>query len=175
MTPPIPEGFFVVAQFSGPHGVRGDVKLKSFCVPPEACFSYGRLHISDGTEALEIVSWKPYKQGFIVQTDPQQTREYWASLGAQNLYARKVELVEADDGEYYHADLIGLNALSPEGTPFGQVNAVLNFGAGDILEILPPTKGAGEWLVPFTLEAVPQVMVAQGSLVVADPDIWFQE
>ena len=58
------------------------------------------------------------------------------------------------EGEYYHADLIGLAAVSSEGEPLGEVIAVENFGAGDVLEIKRPT--GKRFMVPMRVEAVPE-------------------
>ena len=70
-----------------------------------------------------------------------------------------------DDGTYYHADLVGLAAVTPDGTPLGTVTAILNFGAGDLVEIKP--QGRGEPLmVPFTEAAVPEIDLAARRMVV---------
>jgi 16S rRNA processing protein RimM len=83
------------------------------------------------------------------------------------LFVDRAVLPEADEEEFYHADLIGLAAVLEDGTPVGAVVAVLNHGAGDILEIAPPE---GETLLlPFTRAVVPVVDIKGRRVVVAPP------
>ena len=72
-----------------------------------------------------------------------------------------------DEGEYYHADLIGLAAVTGQGEPLGRVVAIHNFGAGDILEIAPPQGTT--MLLPFSNAVVPTVDVAGGRVVIEIP------
>ncbi len=83
------------------------------------------------------------------------------------LYVGRDRLPAADDEEFYHADLIGLAATLADGTPFGTVAAVWDFGAGDSVEIeLPDGKTI---MVPFTKEAVPVVDLPAGRVVIEPP------
>jgi 16S rRNA processing protein RimM len=88
------------------------------------------------------------------------------ALTGLDLSIPRDRLPKADDDEFYHADLIGLDAVGKDGAALGTVIAVQNFGAGDLLEIAP-RRGA-TILVPFTRAAVPEIDIA-GKRVVVDP------
>jgi 16S rRNA processing protein RimM len=96
------------------------------------------------------------------------TREQAQALRGLRLYIERADLPDPGEDEFYIADLVGLAVLSPEGEALGAVKAVHNFGAGDLLEIMP-MDGAPTWLAPFTLAVVPQVRLIQGEIVVARP------
>jgi 16S rRNA processing protein RimM len=84
------------------------------------------------------------------------------------LFVSRDRLPPADDDEFYHADLIGLAAVTADGAAVGTVVAIHDFGAGDILELRPPAGGA-TIMLPFTDAFVPEIDVAGGRIVVAPP------
>ena len=90
------------------------------------------------------------------------------ALKGVELYVDRDRLPAAAEGEFYHADLIGLAAVDPEGKRIGEIVAVQNFGAGDLLEIRLAGSGKTE-LVPFTDATIPEVDIAAGRVVVAMP------
>jgi 16S rRNA processing protein RimM len=93
----------------------------------------------------------------------------WTTGTRQSLYVTRERLPEAEDEEtFYHADLVGLRADLTDGKVFGHVSAVLNHGAGDLLDIA--LVAGGSVLVPFRRETVPEVDIAAGRLVVDPPD-----
>jgi len=77
------------------------------------------------------------------------------------------KLPATDEDEYYHADLIGLAAVNAANEPLGRVIAIHNFGAGDIIEIAPPSGST--MLLPFTNAVVPTVDIAGGRVVIELP------
>jgi 16S rRNA processing protein RimM len=83
----------------------------------------------------------------------------------------RASLPAAGDEEFYHADLVGLDVRLPDGTHFGTVRAVHDFGAGDSLEI---ERADGDVMVPFTKAAVPVVDIA-GGFIVLDPPVGLLE
>jgi len=89
------------------------------------------------------------------------------------LYLPRSALPPTEEDEYYHADLIGLEAVLGDGTPVGHVRAVHDFGAGDTLELA--RSGAPPVMVPFTRAAVPIVEIANGRLVLDPPPGLFDE
>ena len=95
------------------------------------------------------------------------TREEAEALRGLALYVPRDLLPPPDEDEFYLADLIGLAAVSPTGEPVGRIKSVQNFGAGDLLEIAPETGAT--WYLPFTLEAVPEVKIGEGVVVVVRP------
>ena len=147
-----------------PHGVSGEVKVKSFTADPVALRSYGPLSSETGS-AFGIVSLRHQRADeLILRFSGVDTRDAAERLRGCRLYVPRAALPEPAPREYYHADLIGLRAESSEGGEIGRVSAVLNYGAGDILEI---TRGDGETeLIPFSDAHVPVVDFAAGRVVI---------
>ncbi len=156
-----------VARIGAAHGVRGAVKLWTFTEDPLAVQSYGPLLTKDGARQFEIASLRAAKDHQVATFKGIATRSDAEKLNGIELYVPRERLPETDDGEYYHADLIGLAAVNAANEPLGRVVAIHNFGAGDIIEIAPQ-KGA-TLLLPFTNAVVPTVDIAGGRVVIELP------
>ena len=156
-----------VARIGAAHGVRGAVKLWTFTEDPLAVQSYGPLTTKDGARRFEIAQLREAKDHLVATFKGVATRNDAEKLNGIELYVPRENLPDADDGEYYHADLVGLAAVSAADEPIGRVVAIHNFGAGDIIEIAPP-KGV-TMLLPFTNAVVPTVDVAGGRVVIELP------
>jgi 16S rRNA processing protein RimM len=155
-----------VAQIGAAHGLRGEVKLRSFTENPAAVASYGPLESEDGTRIFEIEDLRPAKDHFVARLSGIDDRAAAERLTNVRLYVPRDRLPPVEDDEtYYHADLVGLAAVTPDGAPLGTVTAILNFGAGDVIEI-KPAEGGEPLMVPFTDASVPAVDVAAGRMVV---------
>jgi 16S rRNA processing protein RimM len=157
-----------VAQIGDAHGLRGGVHLRSFTEDPEAFARYGPLETEDGTRRLEIDTVKPGKDGFNVRFVGITRREQAETLRNINLYVDRDRLPEADEDEFYYADLIGLAAVSQQGDVLGEVIAMHNFGAGDIVEL--KLSSGGQTMLAFDKATVPEVDIAGGRIVVVMPD-----
>ena len=158
-----------VGAIAGSFGVRGEVRLKSFCAEPEDIASYGPLRSEDGTMSWSVTLTRPVKNGFAARLSGVATKEQADALKGTRLYAPRDNLPELPDDEFYHADLIGLTVLDTGGTELGKVKAVLNHGAGDLLEL--HVKGESQpVLLPFTKAAVPTVDIASGRIIADPPD-----
>jgi 16S rRNA processing protein RimM len=155
-----------VAQIGAAHGIRGEVRLRSFTEDPMAVTSYGPLESEDGRQRFEIEALRPSKDHFVARLKNVGDREAAEKLVNLRLYVTRDKLPPIDeDDTYYHADLVGLAAVTPDGAPLGTVTAVLNFGAGDLIEI--KRDGGGEPLmVPFTDTAVPKIDMTARRIVV---------
>ena len=155
-----------VAQIGAAHGIRGEVRLRSFTEEPMAVTAYGPLESEDGTRRFTIEALRPAKDHFVARLAGVPDRNAAEKLVNIKLYVSRDKLPPIEDGEtFYHADLVGLAAVTPDGTPLGTVTAILNFGAGDLVEIKP--QGGGEPLmVPFTDAAVPEIDIAARRMVV---------
>ena len=156
-----------VGAIAGSYGVKGEVRLKSFCAEPEAIAGYGPLSTEDGARRFDVELTGVIKNGFSARLTGISSKEAADALRGVTLFVARDKLPATGDDEYYHADLIGLAVADTGGTTLGRVKAVLNHGAGDILEIDRPGGGASV-LLPFTLAAVPTVDLA-GGRIVADP------
>ncbi len=156
-----------IAQFGAAHGVRGEVRLKSFTADPMDVTRYGELELEDGSRSFRIEAARPQKDMLVVRLAGVRDRTEAETLTNLRLFVPRERLPAPEDGEFYYADLVGLTATTKDGEAFGTVIAVHDFGAGDILEIRPaagPTV-----MLPFTEAAVPVVDVAAGKLVVDPP------
>ncbi len=156
-----------VGAIGGAYGVRGELRIKSFCAVPEDIETYAPLTTEDGAEAFHLALIRPTKNGFVARIAEVATKEEAEALKGTQLFAHRDQLPSLPDDEYYHADLIGLEVLDTGGTVLGRVKSVMDHGAGDLLEVQRP--GSSETvLLPFTLAAVPTVNLAAGRII-ADP------
>lgn len=156
-----------VARIGAAHGVRGAVKLWTFTEDPFAVKRYGPLLSKDGKRQFELAQAREAKDHLVATFKGVTTRDEAERLNGIELYVAREKLPATDPGEYYHADLIGLAAVTADGDALGRVLAIHNFGAGDIIEIAP-LKGA-TMLLPFTNAVVPEVDIAGGRVVIAPP------
>ncbi len=161
----------VVAQFGAAHGIKGEVRLKSFTQDPLSVADYGPLTASDGRtfeiEAARAAAGSSSPEMLVVRLKGVADRNAAEKLNGLELSVPQDRLPPAEEGEYYHADLIGLSAVTPSGTILGTVVGVPNYGAGDLLEIAPPAGNT--ILIPFSDAAVPEVDIAGGRVVVDPP------
>jgi len=156
-----------VARIGAAHGVRGQVKLWTFTEEALSVTRYGPLATKDGARQFEVTHARE-AGGYLVATlKGITTRSEAERLNGVELYVARDRLPATADGEYYHADLIGLAAVTTTGEPLGRVVAIHNFGAGDIIEIAPPDGAT--MLLPFSNAVVPAVDVAGGCVVIERP------
>src|SRR5471032_794142 len=156
-----------IARIGAAHGVRGAVKLWTFTEDPLAVMSYGPLASKDGARQFEIATAREAKGHLVATLKGVATREEAERLNGIELYIAREKLPATDENEYYHADLIGLVAVSAANEPIGRVIAIHNFGAGDIIEIAP-AQGT-TMLLPFTNAVVPSVDLGGGRVVIELP------
>jgi 16S rRNA processing protein RimM len=156
-----------VARIGAAHGVRGEVRLWTFTEDPLAVASYGPLETSDGARRFTIKQLRAAKTHLVATLDGVTTREAAEQLNGVELLVAREKLPAPDDGEFYHADLIGLAAETTQGEPLGAIVAVHNFGAGDIIEIAPPRGPT--IMLPFSNAVVPVVDIAGGKVVIDKP------
>lgn len=161
-------GRVCIAQIGAAHGVRGEVRLRAFTEDPLSVRRYGPLETEDGRR-FEIEAVRLAKDMLVARLKGVSNRDAAERLTNLRLYVARDRLPKPADGEFYHADLIGLAAVTAAGAPFGTVKAVHNFGAGDLLEI-EPAGGGATMLLPFTEAVVPMVDIAGRRVVVAPPD-----
>jgi 16S rRNA processing protein RimM len=156
-----------VGVITGAHGVRGAVRVKSFTAEPEDVARYGPLEDESGERRLSLHLIGNAKGVVIARLAGVADRDRAESMRGLRLYLPRAALPPAAEDEYYHADLIGLEAALADGTALGHVSAVHDFGAGDTLEI-ERTAGPPA-MVPFTRAIVPIVDLAAGRLVLDPP------
>jgi len=154
-----------VGVVTGPHGVRGLVRVKSFTQTPKAVTAYGVVTNEAGTVSYNLTYVGQAPKGQVrVKLEGVEDRDAAEALKGTKFFVSRDALPEPKEDEFYHADLIGLEVRLPDGEVLGSVRAVFDFGAGDMLEIEHPNKGV--LLAPFTKAAVPRVELAEGWLLV---------
>ena len=137
----------------GAQGLGGAVKAKIFTALPDALTRYGALTDKTG-KRYEITAFRAGKPGEAVMSFQGITsRQAAEALKGTQLFIAREALPPTGHDEFYHADLIGLPAVSDDGTALGICVAVDNFGAGDVLEVRRPDGKS--FMVPMRAEAVP--------------------
>ena len=121
-----------LAAIIGAHGIRGEVRLKLFAESFDSLAHHPTVHV--GERVLTLQSVKPGKNA-IARFAEINDRSEAERLRGELLTVPRSALPPLEEGEYYHADLIGLPCEDAQGGPLGTVVTVENFGAGDILEI----------------------------------------
>ena len=151
-----------VGAVAGAHGVKGDVRIKTFTENPMDIAAYGALLDETGQNTFEILNTYPDKMGARVRFRNVTSRSQAEALRGTRLYVERDHLPELDEEDFYHTDLIGLTAVTVQGEKLGMVKAVHNFGSADLLEI------EGQF-IPFTKINVPEIDFKLGKLTVIPP------
>ena len=155
-----------IAVIGAPHGVRGEARVKTFTEEPASLKAYGPLVLGEGPATLVVASLRPLKDDMVVaRFTGVTTREAVEALTGKALSVGREALPAADEDDFYHADLIGLRAELTDGTAVGEVIAVQNFGADDLLEIRLAGQRRTVYL-PFTKAVAPEIDLAGGRVVV---------
>lgn len=160
---------------AGVHGVKGCVKIKCFTQEPLDISAYGPVSTEDGNRVFTVRDVKLSKGDLVIaRLEGIADRTQAEKLKGTRLYVARDRLPELEEENWYHADLIGLRAELEDGTEYGVLSALHNFGAGDLVEI---KKGDGKTeLYAFTREIVPVVEPQKGRIVISPPeDISAQE
>lgn len=149
-----------MAVIGAPHGIKGELRVKTFTGDPEALGDYGPLYTQDG-RSFEVASIRPAGNMAVVRFAEVKDRNAAEALTGTELFVDRSVLPEPEEeDEFYHADLIGLDVRDDTGAALGKVLAVQNFGGGDILDLM--IGGRKGVLIPFTQAAVPEVAIGEG-------------
>ena len=158
-----------MGEITGVHGIKGDVVIRTYTADPSDIAAYSPLEAADGKPIPQIRVVRVSDRGVIARIEGVDDRTRAETFKGTRLWIARNRLPAVAEGEYYHADLIGLTAMAADGAIIGRVIAVENFGAGDLLEIKPAGGGPTEY-VPFTNAAVPEVDLPARKLVVVRPE-----
>lgn len=149
-----------MAVIGAPHGIKGELRVKTFTADPLALGDYGPLFAEDGRR-FTVAAIRPAKDVVVVRFREVADRTAAEALTGTALFVDRSTLPDdLEEDEFYHADLIGLEVRDETGAAIGKVGAVQNFGGGDIVEVA--LAGGRTVMVPFTLAAIPTVSVAEG-------------
>ncbi len=158
-----------VGAIAGSYGVRGELRIKSYCAVPEDIERYSPLTSESGDRSYALALVRPVKNGFVARITDVTTKEEADTLRGTLLFAQRDQLPSLPDDEFYHADLIGLQVFDTGGKLIGTVKTVQNHGADDLLETQLDGTSATVFL-PFTKAAVPTVDLASGRIIADPPD-----
>ncbi|MFN0219847.1 MAG: ribosome maturation factor RimM [Hyphomicrobium sp.] len=161
------DSLVLLGQIGAAHGIRGDVLIRTFTAEPASIAAYGPLTDKVGQRLFKVNIVRVTEKGVVARIAGVTDRNGAEALRGIELYVARSRLPKPADAEYYHADLIGLDAVLADGTPFGRVVAVQNFGAGDLLEI--QRANADTEFIPFTNANAPDVDLERHRVTVIPP------
>ena len=164
MKPPAAAGHkrIALAAVAGAHGIKGEVRLKLFADSLASLRVHDRLYV--GGEYRAVRDLRDAGKTAIARLDGVTDRTAAEALRGQLVEVDRAALPQLAEGEFYHADLVGLPCVDQSGAPVGTVAGIENFGAGDLLEILLPDGKRS--LIPFR----DPIAVLGDGLVTVDPD-----
>ncbi len=159
----------LMGRIGAAHGITGEVRIQSFTEEPMALLDYGPLETNKPGLTIEIETARATTNVLVARLKDIKDRTAAEKLNGVELYVAREKLPPPDeDDDFYHADLIGLEARLTDGTALGQVLAIPNFGAGDLLEVRDARSG-DTFLFPFTKAVVPEIHIAEGYLLIEVP------
>ncbi|MGL4637524.1 MAG: ribosome maturation factor RimM, partial [Beijerinckiaceae bacterium] len=159
----------ILGVIGAPHGVRGELRVKSATADPLAIGDYGPVTLPNG-RVLKLLNVRQGGEVVIVRIEGINDRNAAEALKHQTLAVPRSALPPSDEeDDFYHADLIGLRCETAEGVLVGTLMAINDFGAGDILDIKRPT--GPNMTLGFTKANVPEVDIAAGRLIVVLPNV----
>ena len=148
---------------AAPHGVRGLVRIKSFTDDPMKVAAYGPLSDEAGKKVYRVEALSAARGAVLARIEGVADRTAAEAIRGLRLYVERKQLPDAGEREWYEADLVGLAAVGRDGRDWGKVVAFHDFGAGSVMEV------SGGAMLPFTDEAVPEIDVEGGKVVIDPP------
>jgi 16S rRNA processing protein RimM len=136
-----------VGQITSAHGIRGEVKIKSFTANPEDIGGYGDLTDEAGEKSFSLRLRSALNNMVIAGVKGVTSRSAAEELRGTKLFMARSKLPKPEEGRFYMADLVGLEAVDAEGNAVGRVTDAMNFGAGDIIAV--KNEAGREWMLPF--------------------------
>lgn len=159
----------LMGRIGAAHGIRGEVRIQSFTEEPLALKDYGPFTTNRPGLVIEIEAARATTNVLVARLKGITDRTAAEKLNGVELYVERGRLPLPDDvDDFYHTDLIGLDARLNDGSVLGKVIAIPNFGASDLIEVRDERSG-DTYLYPFTKAVVPEVHVADGYLVIEVP------
>ncbi|MEQ1769938.1 MAG: ribosome maturation factor RimM [Devosia sp.] len=158
----------LMGRIGAAHGIKGEVRIQSYTEDPLALADYGPLETNRPGVTVEIEAARGTTNMLVARLKGVGDRSAAERLNGVELYVARDRLPPPADDDFYHADLIGLDARLADGTVLGTVTAIPNFGASDLIEVTDRRSG-DTFLYPFTHAVVPEIRVAEGYLVIEVP------
>jgi len=166
------EHLVLLGTIGAPHGIKGEVRIKAFTGDPMAIADYGPLSDEKGRR-FEIAELRPAKEVVIARLKGVTSREAAETLTGLKLFVAREKLPQPEDeDEFLQADLVGCAVVGPDGDVLGTIAAVVNFGAGDLLDVATPDGRSV--LLPFTKAFVPVIDISARRVEAVPPEGLFE-
>ena len=162
-------GRVLLGVVAAPHGVRGLVRIRSYTEDPMAVAQYGPLSDETGRKLYRVEALSTVKDAVLARIEGVADRTAAEVLRGLRLYVERSALPAAEEREWYEADIVGLAAVGRDGRDWGKVVAFHDFGAGRTMEVSGGSASRSSVMLPFTAQAVPEIDVAGGRIVVDPP------
>ena len=161
-------GKLPIGAIIGPQGIKGKFKVKPFTAAPESLSAYGPVTTDNGQQLMLQIMSVNAKGLAIVRAKGVDTRDAAEALRGVTLYVLREMLPKPNDGEFYHADLLGMAVKGQDGASLGILVAIHDFGAGEIAELAP--QKSPTIMVPFGGDSLIGVDIAAKELCLSVPD-----
>ena len=156
----------VLGYISAVHGIKGWVKVHSWTRPMEAILGYRPWLLGEQKNPVKIVDGRKQGKGLVALLPGFEDREQAITLVGQEIFVERDQLPPTVEGEYYWADLEGLEVHTTNGDVLGRVDRLMETGANDVLVI----RGEREHLVPFVQGQYVKRVDLEGGLIEVDWD-----
>ena len=163
------KGRVLLGVVAAPHGVRGLVRIRSYTEDPMAIASYGARSDETGRKQYRVEALSTVKDAVLARIEGVADRTAAEGLRGLRLYVERELLPATDEREWYEADLRGLAAVGRDGRDWGKVIAFHDFGGGRTMEVSGGAVSRHSVMLPFTKEAVPEIDVEGGKVVIDPP------
>jgi 16S rRNA processing protein RimM len=159
----------LMGRIGAAHGIQGEVRIQSFTEDPLALGSYGPFSTNRPGLTIEIEKARGTTNMLVARIKGIRDRTAAEKLNGVELFIDRDRLPPTEDeDDFYHSDLIGLEARLGDGSVLGKVIAIPNYGASDLIEVRDERTG-DTFLYPFTKAVVPTIRVDDGYLVIEVP------
>lgn len=162
------EGLVRLGHIQSAQGLNGQVRVHSDTENPADICAYDTLWDAKGERQITLHFVRMHKDNVVCTVEGVSDRTEAEALRGLSLCIERDKLPEVENDEFYHADLLGLDVQDLQGKPLGQVRAVQNFGAGDLLDVQLNESRISVY-VPFTKDVVPVVDIQAGFIRIDPP------
>ncbi|GAB4571876.1 MAG: ribosome maturation factor RimM [Rhodothalassiaceae bacterium] len=159
----------VIATILGPQGVRGELRLRVFAEDPATLPRLSSLSLGETGQPVRLVHVRTARDAEIYRMEGINDRDAAAALKGRDLTVARSDLPEPEADSFYHADLVGMTAVAPSGERLGEVVAIANHGAEDLVDLVldRPVPVFGRTLMlPFRRDFVPEIRLSEGEMVI---------
>jgi len=164
---PLDANRICIGVVTGPHGLKGQVKIKSYTAEPKDVAAYGPVTNKGGEQSFEIRIISSSKKGLVAELSGVNDRNAAEAIQGTELYVPRDNLPELEEDEFYYSDLIGLPVEHVDGRAIGIVTMVDNYGAGEVMEV--ELKDGGTEMFLMSRDVVPVIDLEKGRIVVNPP------